>query len=88
MVSAAALLQNLTVFVNSFGNLINSLVSSSLTCVLFSCNVLLVTLSNSPFLSLFIFLLEIYILFEEDRKIVITILFLTTSFSSVEEVLS
>ena len=45
MVSLATLLQNLTVFVTSFADLLNSLISSSLTCILFSCNVLVVTLS-------------------------------------------
>ena len=51
MVSAATLLQNLTVLEISFADSINSLISSSLTCVSFSCNVLVVTLSKSPVLS-------------------------------------
>ena len=55
MVSLATFLQKLTVFVNSFADLINLLISSSLTCILFSCNVLVLALSKSPFLSSVIF---------------------------------
>ena len=51
MVSLAISLQKLAVFVTSFADLINSIISSSLTCILFRCNVLVVTLSKSPFLS-------------------------------------
>ena len=36
MVSLATLLQKLTVFVTSFADLLNSLISLSLTCTLFS----------------------------------------------------
>ena len=45
MVSLATLLLNLTAFLTSFADLMNSLISSSLTCILFNCNVLVVTLS-------------------------------------------
>ena len=58
MVSLATLLQKLTVFVTPFADLINSLIRSSLTCILFSCNVLVVTLSNSPLLSSVKFLIK------------------------------
>ena len=51
MLSLATLLQKLILFVTSFAELMNSVISSSLTCILFSCNVLVVTLSKSPFLS-------------------------------------
>ena len=69
MVSAATLLQNLTVFLTSFVDSINSLISSSLTCVSFSCNVLVVTLSKSPFLSSVMFLRKMSIFLEEDNKL-------------------
>ena len=55
MVSLATLLQKLTVLVTSFADLINSLISLSLTCVLFRCKVLVVTLSKSSFLSSVVF---------------------------------
>ena len=58
MVTLASLLQKLTVLVTSFVDLINSLTTSSLTCILFSCNVLVVPLSKSPFLSSVIFYLK------------------------------
>ena len=61
IVSAATLLQKLTTFVTSFADLMNSLIRFSLTCVSFSCNVLVVTLSKSPFLSSVMFLLKISI---------------------------
>ena len=69
MVSLAILLQMLTVFVTSFADLINSLTSSSSRCILFSCNVLVVILSHSPFLSSDIFLLKMSILLEKDSKL-------------------
>ena len=56
MVSLATLLQKFTVFVTSFADLINSVIISSLTCILFSFNVL-VALSKPPFLSSIMFLL-------------------------------
>ena len=62
MVSLATLLQKLTVFVTSFVDLINSLISSSLTCILFICKVLVVTSSKSTFRSSVIFLLHMSIL--------------------------
>ena len=83
IVSAATLLENLTVFLTSFVDSINSLISSSLTCVSFSCNVLVVTLSNSPFLSSVMFLLKMSILLEEDNKLLSQYSLLTTSFSSI-----
>ena len=58
MALLATLLQKLTVFVTSIAELINSVISSSLTCILFSCKVLVVILSNSPFLSSVIFYLK------------------------------
>ena len=76
--SAATLLQNLTVFVTSFADSINSLISSSLTCVSFSCNVLAV-----DFLSSVMFLLKISILFLEYNKLLSQYSLLTTSFSSI-----
>ena len=82
MVSLAIILQNLTVFLTSFADLINSLISSSLTCISFNCNVLVVTLSNSRFFSSVIFLHKILILLEEDNKLLSQYHLLTTSFSS------
>ena len=79
MVSLATSLKKLTVFLTSFADLINSSTSSSLTCILFSCNVLVVTSSKSPFLSSVIFLLKILILLEED-KLLSQYSLLTTSF--------
>ena len=69
MVSQETLLQKLIVSVTSLAELKNSLISSSLTCILFSCKVLVVTLSKSPFLRSVMFLLKISILFEEDNKL-------------------
>ena len=68
MVSLAILSQNLTVFVSCFADLRNSLISSSLNCILFSCKLLVVTLSKSPFPSIVVFLLKMSILIEEDNK--------------------
>ena len=81
--SAANLLQNLKIFVTSFADSINSLISSSLTCVSFNCNVLVVTLSNSPFRSSVMFLLKISNLLLEDNKLLSQYSLLTTSFSSI-----
>ena len=86
MVSAATLLQKLTVLVTSFADLINSLISSSLTVILFSCNVLVMNLSKSPFLSSIMFLLKMSILLEEDNKLLPQYSLLTTSFSSMGSV--
>ena len=83
MVSLTTLLQKLTAFVTSFADLINSLISSSLTCILFSCIVLVVTLSKSPLLSSVIFLHKISNLLEEDNKLLSQYSLLTTSFSSM-----
>ena len=83
MASLETLFQNLTVVATSFVDLMNSLISSSLTCILFSCNVLVVTLSKSPFLSSVIFLLEMCILLEEDNKLLSQFSLLTTSLSSM-----
>ena len=69
MVSLTTLLQNLTVFVTSFADLKNSLISSSLTYILFSCKVLVVTLSKSPFLSSVYFYLKMSILLLDDNKL-------------------
>ena len=85
MLSLATLLQNLKVFVTLFVDLLNSFISSSLTYILFSCNVLVVTLSKSPFLSSVIFLLTMSILLEEDSKLFSKSYLLTTSFSSMGE---
>ena len=68
MVSLATLSQKLIVFVTSFADLLNSLISSSLNCIVFSCKFLVVTLSKSPFPSLVVFLLKMSILIEEDNK--------------------
>ena len=81
MVSIANSLQNLTVLVASFVDLLNSLISSSLTCILFSFNVLVVTLSKSPFLSSVIFLLKMSFLLLDDSKKSAQYSSLTTSFS-------
>ena len=81
MVSIANSLQNLTVFVASFVDLLNSLFSSSLTCILFSFNVLVVTLSISPVLSSVIFLLKMSFLLLDDSKMSSQYSLLTTSFS-------
>ena len=69
MVSLASSLQKLTVFVTSFADLINSVISSSLTCILFSCKLLVVTLSKSPFLSSVISLFKMSFLLEEENKL-------------------
>ena len=60
VVSDAASLQKLTVFVTSFAGFINSLISLSLTCVLISCNVMVVSLLHSPFFSSLMFLLDYF----------------------------
>ena len=67
-------------FVPSFADFLISLISSSLTCVLFSCSVLVATLSNSPFLDAVIFLVKVSILLEEDTE------FLSKSFLFIEGV--
>ena len=54
----ATLLQKLTLFVSSFIDLINSLTSPSLTCILLNCKLLVVILSKSPILSSDIILLK------------------------------
>ena len=81
MVSLATLLQKLIVFVISIVDLINSLISSSLSCILLSCKLLVVTLSNSPFLSSVICLLKRSMFFlEEDKQCSSQYFLLTTSF--------
>ena len=57
IVSEATLLQNLTGFGTSFVDLINSLISSSVTAVFISCNFLVENISKSPFPSSVMFLL-------------------------------
>ena len=85
MVSRATLLHKLRVFVTSFADLINSLISSSFTYILFSCKFLVVTLSKSAFSSVTC-LLKMSILIEEDNKLLSQYSLLTTSFSSIEDV--
>ena len=80
MVSLATLLQKLTVFVTSFADLINSIISSSLTCILFSCNILVMTLSKSTFFSSVIVLLKMCILLLDDNKLLSQYSLSTTSF--------
>ena len=83
MVSLATILQMLTVLATSFADLINSLISPSLTCVLFSCSVLVVTLLKISVINIFMFLFKISILLEEDNMLLLQYSSSKTSFSSL-----